>query len=141
MSLGHVAFRLRPGADLRDSLLASCDAHGIEAGCVLSGVGSLRVAALRFAGRDTPATLAGDLEIVSLTGTVSRHGCHLHIAVADAEGRVTGGHLLAGSIVRTTAEIVLGVLHGVRFVRADDPATGYRELEVQHVTPAEGAGP
>lgn len=35
-------------------------------------------------------------EIVSLTGTLSRHGAHLHIAIADFQGNVVGGHLMDG---------------------------------------------
>ena len=50
----------------------------------------------------------GKFEIVSLTGTLSAGGSHhLHVAIADSTGAVFGGHLLAGCVVRTTAEIVL----------------------------------
>ncbi len=75
-------------------------------------------------------TLAGPLEIVALSGTLSPDGVHLHLAVADAEGRMTGGHLLAGCIVRTTAELVLGLAAGVAFARRPDPRTGYAELSM-----------
>ena len=37
---------------------------------------------------------------------------------------------IAAAPVRTTAEVVLGVLPGVRFERAHDEATGYKELRV-----------
>ncbi|MBL9059102.1 MAG: DUF296 domain-containing protein, partial [Mangrovicoccus sp.] len=68
------------------------------------------------------------LEIVALSGTLSRDGVHLHLAVADATGAMTGGHLLAGSLVRTTAELVLALAAEVVFHRPLDPATGYPEL-------------
>jgi predicted DNA-binding protein with PD1-like motif len=78
-----------------------------QAGCLISGIGSLSVARLRLAGRRQSTTLAGDLDILSLAGTLSPDGAHLHIAVADSSGAVIGGHLCAGSLVRTTAELVI----------------------------------
>jgi hypothetical protein len=41
-----------------------------------------------------------------------------------------GGHLCSGSLVRTTAELVIGLLPEWRFWRALDPATGYAELRI-----------
>ena len=58
-------------------------------------------------------------------------GCHLHISVSDPYGVTMGGHLLKGCLVRTTAEIVVLPLEGVRFARELDPATGYKELVVK----------
>jgi predicted DNA-binding protein with PD1-like motif len=68
---------------------------------------------------------------VSLVGTLSMDGAHIHVAIADATGAVTGGHLLAGSIVRTTAELVLGDVDDVRFHRPIDPETTYDELVIE----------
>lgn len=76
------------------------------------------------------STLSGDLEILSLAGTLSPDGAHLHIALANDTGVVTGGHLCAGSLVRTTAEQMLGLLPGWVFQRAADHATGCAELQI-----------
>ena len=81
-----------------------------QAGCVISAVGSLSVAQLRLAGATEATKLAGDLEILSLSGTLCADGAHLHIAVTDASVAVIGGHLATGSLVRTTTELVLGLL-------------------------------
>jgi predicted DNA-binding protein with PD1-like motif len=51
--------------------------------------------------------------------------------VSDDAGNVLGGHVLEGCIVRTTAQIVIGIPGGLRFSREMDPETGYRELTVQ----------
>lgn len=131
VAMRTVALRLPPGADLKLALLDFCDAQQIEAACVLTAIGSLHDAAIRFAGRKGACHAEGKLEIVSLCGTLSRHGCHLHIAVADGRGRVSGGHLMEGCRIRTTAEIVLGILSAVRFEREHDPATGHRELQIR----------
>ena len=126
-----IAMRLQPGADLKQSLLQYCCDREIDAACVLSCVGSLRRAAIRFADRSEATILEEKLEIVSLVGTLSRFGAHLHVAVADGEGRVTGGHLADGSQIYTTAEIAIGVLADVVFSREPDPVTGYRELKIE----------
>src|SRR5262245_31727485 len=101
--------RLRPGADLRSSLEEFVAAEGLAAGFILSAVGSLSRASLRYAGKDDAALIVRSLELVSLCGTLSPQGCHLHASVSDDAGSVLGGHVLKGCIVRTTAEIVVGI--------------------------------
>ena len=91
-------------------------------------VGSLDEAVLRMADGNKKA-IKGPLEIVSATGTIATNGVHLHLAVADENGTVTGGHLLEGCPVHTTAEICIGCPDLV-FERAYDSETGYRELEI-----------
>lgn len=125
------ALRLRPGDDLRQGILAFVQAQRIGAGALLTCVGSLTVATLRLANQEGPTEYRGHFEIVSLVGTLSTHGSHLHLAVADSTGRTLGGHLLDGCRVYTTAEIVLAELPGLAFRRETDPTFGYRELVVR----------
>ncbi|MGA1484026.1 MAG: PCC domain-containing protein, partial [Vulcanococcus sp.] len=85
----------------------------------------------------TQATaIHGELEILSLSGTLSPDGAHLHVAIADRNGTVIGGHLCAGSLVRTTAELVIGLLPEWQFRRELDPATGYAELRISPRDPS-----
>ena len=126
-----VPLRLQPGDDLRQALESWMGEQEEQAGCVISAIGSLSVAELRFAGAAAATTIRGDLEILSLSGTLSADGAHLHIAVADSKGAVIGGHLCAGSQVRTTAELVIGLLPEWQFRRERDPATGYAELAIK----------
>jgi predicted DNA-binding protein with PD1-like motif len=123
--------RLHPGDDLRGALDAALAARSCAAGFVLSGIGSLGAARLRYAGIETPATLLGDLEILTLAGTLSPTGSHLHMSVSDSEGRVRGGHVAPGCIVRTTAELLVAWLPAWRFTRELDPATGFAELTIR----------
>ena len=122
--------RLRPGEDLRRVLEAWMGEQQEQAGCLISAVGSLSLAQLRFAGATQATAIHGELEILSLSGTLSPDGAHLHLAIADSSGAVIGGHLGAGSLVRTTAELVIGLLPEWRFSRELDPATGYPELRI-----------
>ncbi|MEO5686659.1 MAG: PPC domain-containing DNA-binding protein [Burkholderiaceae bacterium] len=123
--------RLNPGDDLRAALDAALPALGAEAAFVVSGIGSLREARLRYAGRDVPHHVVGDLEILTLSGTLGVGGSHLHASLADADGHVLGGHVAPGCIVRTTAEILLALLDDVTFTRAPDAVTGHAELAIR----------
>jgi predicted DNA-binding protein with PD1-like motif len=97
----------------------------------VSAVGSLNQAAIRFANQKEAASIPGKLEIVSLSGTLGKDGCHLHLSVSDSAGKTIGGHLMPGCEVYTTAEIVLAVLKDLSFERETDPTYGYRELKVK----------
>lgn len=131
-----LAFRIMPGQDLRAGTEAAARAAGFRAAIVLTCVGSLSRAALRPAGIDRTDYLDGDMEILSFVGTLSEDGPHLHLAVSDNTGRVTGGHAQEGSIVRTTAEVVLGELEDVVFTRPICGITTYDELVVVPRDPA-----
>ena len=132
-----VPLRLHPGEDLRRALEAWMgEQQQQQAGCMISAVGSLSVAQLRLAGASETTTICGELEIISLSGTLSPDGAHLHIAIADSSGAVIGGHLCPGSLVRTTAELVIGLLPEWRFQRELDPATGYAELRISPQAPS-----
>ena len=130
-----VPLRLQPGADLRCALEAWMAEQQEQAGCVISAVGSLSVAQFRLAGASEATSIHGELEILSLSGTLAPDGVHLHIAVADSRGAVIGGHICVGSRVRTTAELVIGLLPQWRFNRKLDPATGYAELQISPQAP------
>ena len=130
-----IPLRLPPGADLRQALEAWMGEQQEQAGCLISAVGSLSVAQLRLAGATQATAIHGELEILSLSGTLSPDGIHLHIAIADSRGTVLGGHLCAGSLVRTTAELVIGLLPEWRFSRQLDPATGFAELRISPQAP------
>ncbi|HEY3522726.1 MAG TPA: PPC domain-containing DNA-binding protein [Candidatus Limnocylindrales bacterium] len=125
-----IATRLRPGSDLRAELEALATREGLRAALVLTCVGSLSEVGLRMANQSDTERFTGDYEIVSLVGTISLDGPHLHMSVSDAAGATIGGHLQDRNIVRTTAEVVLGELTAVDFRRPIDPETTFDELEI-----------
>src|ERR1700761_3206520 len=98
------SLRLNPGDDLRAALDHAFHTRDLSAAFVIQGIGSLSVARLRHAGRTDAAELRGDFEILTLAGSLSANGPHLHMSISDADGHVSGGHVVAGCIVRTTVE-------------------------------------
>lgn len=135
------ALRLHPHQDLMVELDTFARANQLSAACILSCVGSLRKAVLRYADCNSSTELDGRFEIVSLTGTLSQHGSHYHISIADGSGQTIGGHLMEGCHIYTTAEIVIGILPGVAFLREADSETGYDELYIRSSEPYQGEKP
>jgi uncharacterized protein len=129
----NYTFRLKSGEDLFDSIEAFVKEKHIEAGCILSGVGSLTRATLRLANREFLSEYDGHFEIVSITGTVSIHGSHLHISISDGDGKTIGGHFESGCKIYTTAEIVIAVFKDVIYKREFAEDSGYDELTVYDV--------
>ena len=126
----NYTFRLSAGQDLFDAIDAFVLQNQIEAGCVLSGVGSLTHAVLRLANREVHNEYVGYFEIVSITGTVSIHGSHLHVSISDENGYTIGGHLVSGCKKYTTAEIVIAAFTNEVYKREFAEDSGYDELKV-----------
>jgi uncharacterized protein len=125
------ALRLGPGSDLGKALSRFARENRLRAGIVLTCVGSLSRVVLRLADQAEGTTFDGKHEIVSMVGTLSPDGDHIHLAVSDATGRTVGGHLMEGSLVYTTAEIAVGEIDGLAFSRVTDPRTTYEELAIR----------
>ena len=127
----HFVFRLKPGMDLKKSIQAFAEENHIKAGWILTCVGSLTTYSLRFANQTDAKSDTGHFEMVSLTGTVSENGSHLHLAVSDSTGKTIGGHLADGNIVYTTAEIVIQSSKRLVFKRQNDGSTPWKELKIE----------
>lgn len=123
------AFRLHPKQDLKLSLESYIKENQILSAVILTCVGSLTSATLRLAG-ETIKTFEGPFEIVSLVGTFSSDGCHLHISLSDKNGNTIGGHLKEGCLINTTAEIIIDELKNFIFTREFDNETGFKELVI-----------
>lgn len=128
-----IVTRFTPDTELKSQIHKLATAHNISAGYVITCVGGLKSVICRMAGA-TPdkqdiREFNGNFEIVSLTGTVSANGCHLHLSFSDKQGKVQGGHLKE-AIVDPTAELVIGVEENLNFNRQLDDQTGFKELTI-----------
>jgi predicted DNA-binding protein with PD1-like motif len=125
------AFRLKPGQDLKRSIDSVVKENNIQAGWIATCVGSLTKYTIRFANQPKGDSAEGHFEIVSLVGTLSVNGSHIHLSVSDSTGKTTGGHLLDGCTVYTTAEIVISSSKDHVFTREEDGSTPWKELQVK----------
>ena len=124
----ELPIRLHPGADLRRSLEEVVRDEFPNGGYVVCGIGSLNNPRLRLAQEKFESVYAGPFELMTLSGTVSRDGVHLHMSIASASGQVFGGHLVHGNEVRTTVELLLLPLTDWALSRKFDSKTGFLEL-------------
>jgi len=125
------AFRLKPGQDLKTEIQKLVNEEQIKAGWISTCVGSLTNYKIRFADQPDGSSDSGHFEIVSLTGTVSVNGSHLHISLSDSTGKTIGGHLMEGCTIYTTAEIVILSSNDLIFKREKDGTTPWEELQVE----------
>ncbi|MDE3235588.1 MAG: DNA-binding protein [Bacteroidota bacterium] len=126
-----LAIRLKPGEDLLEGINKAVVSHRIQAGWVMSCAGSVTNYNIRFANQPEGSTGTGHFEIVSLSGTLSVNGSHIHMSVSDSTGKTIGGHLLKGNLVYTTAEIIIGYSKDLVFTREVDGTTPWDELQIK----------
>jgi len=126
----HV-FRLKPGQDLKNEIQNLINALQIKAGWIGTCVGSLTGYNIRFADQPGGDKGSGYFEIVSLTGTVSINGSHIHISISDSTGKTLGGHLMEGCKIYSTAEVVILSTDNLEFKREHDGTTSWKELQVE----------
>lgn len=122
--------RLFPGQELLTELRSFMQTYRLKAAFIAASVGSLTDVSLRFAGQTDKNYFSGTFEIISLSGTLDENGEHLHLAISDGMGRMMGGHVMPGCIIRTTLELVLGELTSLEFNRTHCHLSGYEELDI-----------
>ena len=117
-----VPLQLTPGSDLRRSLEEFAVARAAS-GFVLGVVGDLSRAAFQCPGQPNPSVIEGDLEIITLNGTLAPEGVHLHLSLSDGACQVWGGHLEHGTLVRKGAQLLVGVFAESAEAMPTAPAT------------------
>ena len=129
------SFRIRPGNDLKKEIEKYVEENKLDAASVITCVGGLNSLVARMPGatpdKQVEKSFEGEFEIVSLVGTLSREGSHIHISVSNKKGEAYGGHLKNGSIVHPTAEVIILNSSDEIYKRKPDPETGFEELDVQ----------
>lgn len=131
----HV-IKLMPGDELLRSIENYCYKHDIEAGYIGTCVGSLSQVCFRKGYTRTKLTLKGPFEIVSMEGTVSKGGLHIHASVSDDDFKVRGGHLVSNTFVQSTAEIVIVELENYELSRSRDLGSQYKSLKIIEISDA-----
>ena len=135
-----VAARMSPGEDVLLGIQKVCEEHNIKDGIILTGMGSLDGAQFFNPvpladkkcgyGYSEVTVLRGPIELVSMTGMICHNAegetlLHVHYSLSDQHGTGHGGHLIEGTKVLMTVDIVIGEIEGVEMSREYD-----EELEV-----------
>lgn len=110
--------RLNKGEDILESLKEICRKEDIKLGTI-SGIGAVNKAVMGLFETATKKyhskEYIGDMEIVSLTGNITRQNdevyLHVHVCLTHITSGVVGGHLNS-AVVSATAEIVIDVIEG-----------------------------
>lgn len=123
-----VALRLRPGTDVLLGLTEACRRRNINNGVILSAIGSLD--GVKFCnpvelpdskagyGYGEILHLTGPIELTSAAGIICHDdegntNLHVHVGLSDRHGNAHGGHLVEGTKVLLTVDVVLAEVEGV----------------------------
>ncbi len=132
--------RLRTHTDITTGLKAVCEENGIKYGAVLFGIGSVRKLTYQVlgdkpespmgAGYLDPISLPGPVEVISMHGIIFQSDdgqtlMHLHGTFCDKEGKVFGGHIVAGeNPVLATLDAYIVETVGAETIRQMDEDIG-----------------
>ncbi len=124
-----IIVRMDKGEEIMENIRRIAEAEHIRLASIqaLGATNDITVSVLKTAEKKYEANhFTGDMEIVSLTGTITTmHGefySHLHLSAGDGNGNVVGGHLNK-AIVSATCEMVIQVIDGI-VEREFDEETG-----------------
>tara|TARA_Y100001968_G_scaffold162304_1_gene148447 strand:- start:536 stop:1147 length:612 start_codon:yes stop_codon:yes gene_type:complete len=102
-------YNLSSGEDVFNSL-SELNFNGNSKSFLISAVGDLSMVSFKCPLNEKPIILEKKLEIISLNGYLSSTDTHLHISVSDENCSVFGGHLLSGSTVLKSLDVLIGVI-------------------------------
>ncbi len=140
-----LALRLRPGTDVLKGLEEACKRNNINNGVILSAIGSLdgvhycNVVELPEKkagyGYGEVLHLTGPIELTGATGIICHDdegntNLHVHMSLSDRYGNAHGGHLVEGTKVLMTVDVILAEVEGLVMGRKFD-----EELEVPLFAP------
>ena len=139
-----IALRLKPGTDVLLGLQEACERNGINNGVILSAIGSLNgvqycnpveLPTKAGYGYGEILHLTGPIELTNASGIICHDdegntNLHVHISLSDRHGNAHGGHLVEGTKVLLTVDVILAEIEGLVMGRKFD-----EDLEVPLFAP------
>ena len=104
----HFFYNLSSGSDILNSL-NELNTYNNSTSFLISAVGDLSKVSFKCPLNEKAIILEKKLEIITLSGYLSSKASHLHISVSDDNCNVFGGHLLSGTIVLKSLDVLIGV--------------------------------
>ena len=122
-----VALRLTPGTDVLLGLTEACKRAGINNGVILSAIGSLdsphfcdvvELPTKAGYGYGETLHLTGPIELTNASGIICHDdegetNLHVHMTLTDRHGNAHGGHLVEGTKVLITVDVVVAEIEGM----------------------------
>ncbi len=105
----HYFYNFSSGVDVYNSL-NELHRHHNSTSFLISAVGDLSKVSFKCPVNDKPVVFEKKLEIITLSGYLRLSQSHLHISVSDEHCSVFGGHLLSGTIVLKSLDVLIGVI-------------------------------
>ncbi|MBS7646248.1 MAG: DNA-binding protein [Candidatus Bathyarchaeia archaeon] len=136
--IGRIIFsKIKTGEDLIEAIKEKAEKCGVKAGLLIV-IGTLENATLGYykGGEYKYIRIDEPLEIASCMGNIAveengETAIHVHIVVTTNEGKAFGGHLMNGSRVGATAELVIIEALDVNLKRAFDETTKLKLLNLE----------
>ena len=122
-------YNLSKGVDVYNSL-NELHKHHNSTSFLISAVGDLSKVSFKCPLNDKPLILEKKLEIITLSGYIRSNESHLHISVSDENGSVFGGHLLSGTIVLKSLDILIGVIPNLNKTSIGSSGRIYSNVEI-----------
>jgi len=126
---------LRRGELVLEKLRGFLKDRNIDAGLIISGIGSMDICNIHFIKsttlppEDEFIKLEGPIEIASLQGSIAGGEPHIHVSVFNqVSGKTFIGHLEDGSRCCYRIELGLIVFPSVKTARITDPNTGLIDI-------------
>ena len=135
-----IVARFSIGSDVLECLEELVKKEKIRAGAIITGIATLskmRVRSLDSIPKDFPRVqpglnifeVEGALEVLNMSGIIFVRDrdvfVHPHITACDANGKMYGGHLMPGSIVYMTCEVIIGEFEGLTMGSKLDARVGH----------------
>jgi predicted DNA-binding protein with PD1-like motif len=136
-TVGQICFvRMFEGDDLLDTIKRSVEQCGVKAG-MFTLIGALKnvIMGCYKKGEYRYSRLDGPMEIASCMGNIAvdEKGeviIHAHLVVSNEKGEAFGGHLMKGSLVGPTAELMIIEAAGADLKRVLDEKTKLKLLKL-----------
>ena len=116
----HYFYNFSTGLDVYNSLNELYRYHN-SALFLISAVGDLSKVSFKCPLNDKPVIFEKKLEIITLSGYIKKTESHLHISASDENWSVFGGHLLSGTIVLKSLEVLIGVIPNLNKISISRP--------------------
>ncbi len=108
----HCFYNFSTGVDIHNALNELHRDHNSTA-FLISAVGDLSKVSFKCPLNDKPVIFEKKLEIITLSGYLRSTESHLHISASDENCSVFGGHLLSGTIVLKSLDVLIGVIPNI----------------------------